>query len=71
MTIDALRRLAELLTDAAGYATAVDQQAIAAHLIQAAGAAQRLADDEQAVHIQLAGRHRRQRRRRPSTQAPA
>lgn len=70
MTIDALRRLAELLTDAAGYATAVDQWAIATDLIQAADAAERLADDEEACHAQLSGRHR-QRRGRRSAPAPA
>lgn len=71
MTIDALRLLAELLTDAAGYATAVDQRAIATDLMQAADAAQRLADDEQAVHAQLAARHRPRRGRGSSAQVQA
>lgn len=66
MTIEALRRLAELLTDAAGYATAVDQLAIAADLSRAADAAQRLAQDEHAVHAHLAAR-RSARRGRPSS----
>ena len=71
MTIDALRRLAELLTDAAGYATAVDKRAIAADLIQAADAAQRLADDEQACCAQQAARHCPRRGRPSSAQVPA
>ena len=46
MTIDALLRLVELLTDTADYAAAVNQPTIAAELAMAAGAAQLLLDDE-------------------------
>jgi len=70
LTIEALRRLAELLTDAAGYATAVDQQAIATDLTQAANAAQRLADDEQAFHANPTHRHQPGRGRWTKAQAP-
>ena len=49
MTIDALRRLIELLTDTADYASAVNQPVIAADLATAAGAAQLLLDDERAA----------------------
>ena len=58
MTIDALRRLVELLTDTADYAAGVDQPAIAAELAEAAGAAQILLEDERAA----AHRARRARR---------
>ncbi len=67
MTIDALRRLVELLTDTAGYAAAVDQSAIAADLTQGAAAARRLLDDEQrAVHQTAANSRRSTRTRRPA-----
>ena len=60
MTIDALRRLIELLTDTADYDTGVDQPAIAAELTAAAGAAQLLLEDERA-----AARRTRRARRTP------
>lgn len=49
MTIDALRRLVELLTDTADYAAGVDRPAIAAELAAAAGAARLLLEDERAA----------------------
>ena len=55
MTIDALRRLVELLTDTADYATGVDRSAIAADLATAVGAAQLLLEDERAA-VRRAGR---------------
>ena len=48
MTIEALSRLIELLTDTADYAAGVDRSAIAADLTQAANAAQLLLADEKA-----------------------
>ena len=60
MTIDALRRLVELLTDTADYAAGVDRPAIAADLEAAAGAAQLLLEDERA-----AARRARRARRTP------
>lgn len=65
MTIDALRHLAELLNDAAGYATAVSQADIAADLAQAAYAALLLAEDERA-----AASIRRRNRPRPRRTTP-
>jgi len=48
MTIEALSRLIELLTDTADYAAGVDRSAIAADLTRAADAAQLLLADERA-----------------------
>ncbi len=58
MTIEALSRLIELLTDTADYAAGVDRSAIAADLTRAADAAQLLLADERAS----ARRARRTRR---------
>ena len=58
MTIDALRRLIELLTDTADYAAGVDRPAIAGDLAAAASAAKLLLQDERAA----ARRARRPRR---------
>ena len=60
MTIDALLRLVELLTDTADYAAGVNQPAIAAELARAAGAAQLLLEDER-----VAARRVRRVRRSP------
>ena len=49
MTIDALRRLIELLSDTADYAAGVGRPAIAAELAAAAAAAQLLLEDERAA----------------------
>lgn len=61
MTIDALRRLIELLSDTASYAAALDRPAIAADLATAAEAAQLLLDDERAAARRARRTHRTRR----------
>lgn len=70
MTIDALRHLAELLNDAAGYAAAVRQADIAADLAQAAAAALLLAEDERAA-ASIRQRNRPRTRRSTAEPVPA
>ena len=68
MTIEALRRLAELLNDTAAYAAAVSHAQIADDLAQAASATLLLLDDERAC---AAGAPSRRVRRPTPLRVPA
>jgi len=68
VTIEALRRLAELLNDTAAYAAAVGHAQIADDLAQAASATLLLLDDERAC---AAGVHTRRARHPAPLRVPA